>query len=138
MFTSNHSFWLDLDGNTSLIRDDSGLRRETYRPRQSRLEREGWVLKKGGANHLVFEKAIREGWILRRLGWGGSFELEQPDECKLAFPTWEWAEWDRHRLVWAEGGRICAATLGVHKLDSVHTVYDFNGNGPRLQDKLLE
>ena len=47
MFLSNDTFWLDADRNTFLIRDDSGLRRETYGPKlpyRSRGEREGWVL----------------------------------------------------------------------------------------------
>ncbi|MDP9115371.1 MAG: hypothetical protein M3O20_17045, partial [Acidobacteriota bacterium] len=76
------------------------------------------------------EKTIREGWILRRIGWNGSYELEQPGECKLQFPTWEWAEWDRKRLVWAEGGCLKTAALGSHKLGSVRTLYDFNGMVP--------
>jgi hypothetical protein len=37
---------------------------------------------------------ITDGWrlgILRRLGWNGGYELDQPGECKLVFPAWEWA-----------------------------------------------
>ena len=52
MFTSNNSFWLDADENTFLIRDNSGLRREASRPRKSRIELHGWVLKKEIANGL--------------------------------------------------------------------------------------
>ena len=128
MFTSNHSFWLDADGNTFLIRDNSGLRRETYGPLRryaSRLERDGWVARDSGDRSSIFEKSIREGWILRRIGWRGGYELEQPGECKLAFPAWEWAEWDRHRLVWAESGCLRAANVGSHKLGTVHTLRDF-------------
>jgi len=130
MFTSNRSFWLDADDNTSLIRDDSGFRREPYRPRQSRMERDGWVRIKNGTKDPVFEKTIREGWILRRIGWDPRYELEQPGECKLELPDWEWAEWDRKRLVWAEGGCLRAARLGTHKLGSVRTLYDFNEPSP--------
>jgi hypothetical protein len=62
MFTSNRSFWLDLDFNTSFLRDDSGFRRERYQPKQSRMEREGWVLdEKSDHTNPVFEKAVREG-----------------------------------------------------------------------------
>jgi hypothetical protein len=111
VFTSNRSFWLDVGTNAFLIRDHSGLRRETRKPAHVRREQ---------------EKTLREGWILRRVGWPRRYELEQPGECKLEFPNWECADWDRHRLVWAEAGRLCAATLGTHKLGSVHTLFDFD------------
>jgi len=132
MFTSNHSFWLDISARTFLIRDNSGLRRETYCPRQSRMERDGWDLK--DRRNGLFEKSLRNGWILRRMGWSGGYELEQPGECKLE-PAWEWADWDRHRLVWAEGGCLRAARLGIHKLGSVRTLYDFNGMDPVSRQK---
>jgi hypothetical protein len=133
MFTSNRSFWLDANARTFFIRDNSDLRRETYRPRQSRMERDGWVLKKDSPNDGIFEKAVREGWILRRTGWRGGYELERPGECKLPLPAWEWAEWDRQRLVWAESGFLRAARLGSHKLGPIHTLYDFNGMVPTLR-----
>ena len=135
MFTSNHSFWLDTSARTFLIRDNSGLRRETHRPRQSRMERNGWVKKDPKDPYDGrFEKSLRNGWTLRRMGWDGGYELEQPGKCKLE-PDWEWAEWDRHRLVWAEGGCLRAARLGIHKLGSVRTLYDFNGMDPVLPQK---
>jgi hypothetical protein len=138
MFISNDSFWLDADGNTVLIRDKSGLRRETYGPHlpyRSRMERDGWVAKERGSNGPVFEKRIGEGWILRRIGWDGGYELEQPDRIqKLAFPSWEWAEWDRHRIVWADGGCLRAAQVETSKIGAVHTLYDFNGMVPPNKD----
>lgn len=133
VFLSNSSYWLNADDRTFLIRDNSGLRRETYgpnRPYRSRMERDGWVVQKGGASDPVFEKTIGEGWILRRIGWRDRYELEQPGECKLEFPAWEWAEWDRQRLLWANGGCLRAARIGTHKLGSVRTLYDFNGMAP--------
>ncbi|HEY3128435.1 MAG TPA: hypothetical protein VGL91_03180 [Acidobacteriota bacterium] len=133
MFLSNDSFWLEADVNTFLIRDNSGLRRETYgphRPYQSRMERDGWVVKKGANNGPIFEKIIRESWILRRVGWNGGYELERSGEGKLSFPVWEWAEWDRQRIVWADGGCLRAARLGTNKLGAVRTLYDFNGMVP--------
>src|SRR5262249_561076 len=93
MFLSNHSFWLNADAKTFLIRDNSGRRRETDGPRlphQSRLERDGWLAKADGADGALIEKSLRGGWILRRIGWRGPYELELPGECKLPFPTWEW------------------------------------------------
>ena len=126
MFLSNKSYWIDEDANTSLIRDESGLRRETYRPKvpyRSRLERDGWVCRN---KSMILEKDIGRGWILRRTGGDAAYELERPAECKLEFPSWEWADWDRHRLVWAEGGRLRTARLGTDKLGPVRTLYDFN------------
>jgi hypothetical protein len=132
MFISNDSFWLEADAKTFLIRDDSRLRRETYGPHcpyKSRMERDGWITRMSGASSSVFEKTIRDGWILRRIGPCGGYELEQPGECKLAFPTWEWAEWDRQRIVWADGGCLRAAKVGTHELGPVRTLHDFNGHG---------
>jgi len=130
VFTSNRSFWLSADDCTFSIRDNSGFRQEPQRsgPPRSRMHRDGWVFKKtSDVIKPIFEKTIREGWILRRIGWhGGAYELEQPGECKLKFPTWEWAEWDRNRLVWAEGGCLKTASLGTHKFGTVHVLNDFN------------
>ena len=63
------------DTNTFLIRDDSGLRRKTYgphRPHESRLERDGWIVKESGTSGPVFEKTIEDGWILRNIGEVGT------------------------------------------------------------------
>ena len=135
-FVSDHSFWLNADANTFLIRDNSGLRRETYGPNlayRSRMERDGWTLKKGAnpSTEFTLEKTIRGGWILRQLGAEGGYELEHRQEGKLPFPAWEWADWDRNRLVWAESGCLRTAKLGSHMASSIRTLYDFNGMTPK-------
>jgi hypothetical protein len=138
MFISDRSFWLHADANTFLIRDNSGLRRDTYRLKvsyRSRMERDDWVALTD-ARHTtkpIFEKALREGWILRRLGWDDGYELEHPEEGKLSFPSWEWAECDRNRLVWVDSGCLRAARVGTHKLGTVHTLYDFNSMVPPVR-----
>lgn len=129
VFLSNNTFWLNADDCTFLIRDNSGLRRETsdpYRGYEWCLNQRGWTWKNPGEGTAICEKVVREGWILRMIGWGIRYELELPGECKLEFPQWEWADWDRGRLAWAEGGCLRAARLGTHKLGTVHTLYDFN------------
>jgi hypothetical protein len=131
MFISDDSFWLDADANTVLIRDNSDLRRETFSPKvpfRSRMERDGWVAIIGAtqATQPIFEKVLRGGWILRRIGWDGGYELVHPMEGKLLFPAWEWADWDRHRLVWAERGCLRTARIGTQKLGSAQTLHDFN------------
>lgn len=124
-FTSNKSYWLNLTFDSFRIRDGSGLRRVEYRPALSRRERAGWVQKQTPAGYM-HEKALPKGWTLRETE-RHRYELEQPeDEIKLSFPTWEWAEWDRSRLVWAEDGLLRAAKLGAHKLGTIRTLYDFN------------
>lgn len=129
-FLSNDTFCLHVDDQTFLIRDHSGLRKEIYGPHlrfRSREERDGWR-RTGDTDRPVIEKTIRNGWILRKLGWRaqGGYELEQPEECRLRFPLWEWAEWDRKRLVWAENGCLRSARIGSHKLGPIRTLYDFN------------
>lgn len=135
MFLSSSSFWLDADANTFLIRDNSGLRRETYGPHlpfRSRLERDGWVLKPSATpwTRRIFEKTIRQEWILRRLPEKRGYELEHTEQGTRSFPAWEWAEQDRDRLVWAEAGCLRAATLGSDPRCSFQTLFDFNDMVP--------
>jgi hypothetical protein len=88
MFISKVSFWLNADAHTFLIRDNSGLRREMYSSHlryKTRLERDGWVEKKRAANERVFEKAMREGWILRRIGWEGDTNSNNPADLRWCF-----------------------------------------------------
>lgn len=132
-FTSNRSYWLDADINTFTIRNTQELRRDSKRPAGTLEERNGWVAKGEIGDRRIEEKALPEGWILRRITRYPrvEYKLEQPeDECTLTFPTWEWAEWDRTRLVWAENGYLRAAKLGSHKLGTIRTLYDFNGMKP--------
>lgn len=143
MFASSSSFWLLADANTFLLRDDSSLRRETYGyhrlPIEARMERDGWVRKGDDAKRRpVFEKVIPGKWILRKVGWYRGYEIERPDASKLAFPTWEWAEWDRERLVWAEGGRLSTGEVGDHQLDSVRALYDFHPMTPPTRPKFID
>jgi hypothetical protein len=57
------------------------------------------------------EKDLPRGWVLRLLFAPGC-ELEHPSSGRLKpFPAWQWAEWDRNRLVWAEKGCLFAAPL---------------------------
>ena len=132
MFTSNRSFWLDADANTFAIRKTNLLSRDAKRPAESRETRDGWMRPPGSEG--ILEKRFRHGWILRRIGKRAvsyRYELEQPEDgTRLSFPAWQWAEWDRHRLVWTEGGYLRAASLGAHRLRNPKTLCDFNGMGP--------
>ncbi len=129
LFTSNSSYWLDLNLRTFLIRDESKLTRFSTRPAEYDVRRAGWV-RKETARGGIYEKFLPNGWVLRRIDQypkAHRYEIELlEDRTKLEFRTWEWADWDRSRLVWAEQGWLRAAKLGVHKLGRIRTLYDFN------------
>lgn len=134
VFTSNNSYWLDTYREP--LRNDTNLKRASDRPTYSRMEREGWIGNDPSRKwrSTVFEKQIPKGWTLRmkRNYPNVRYELEQRERgLKLEFPTWEWAEWDRKRLVWAEQGCIRAAALGTLRLGATETLHDFNGMNPR-------
>ena len=130
MFISNTSYWLDANFDTFLVRDDGLLRRSGIRPARSRAEREGWTAK----SDRVSEKTLPEGWVLRRITRHAKpdrHEVEQSEAgLKLSFPTWEWADWDRKRLVWAESGCLRAAKLGSRGLGKACTLQDFSAMKP--------
>jgi hypothetical protein len=44
----------------------------------------------------------------------------------LDLPTWEWADLDNGRLVWAERGCLFRGQCGSSGLKSVKQLYDFN------------
>jgi hypothetical protein len=110
-----------------------------------RLQRDGWTYLRrdtlvGKWKKLdVFEKPLEKGWILRKLAhaevsappgkgcYWDEHELEHPASgVILKCPDWEWAEWDRNRLVWATGGCLYAGYLRSRELKDVNLIYDFN------------
>jgi len=130
IFASNSSYWLDTYREP--LRDDTKLKRVSTKPAPSRMERDGWLQKETGRKtkvFVVFEKPLAKGWTLRlkQNFLKDRYELEQREHAlRLEFPTWEWEEWDRKRLVWAERGRVCTATLGTEGLGSARTLCEFN------------
>jgi hypothetical protein len=132
LFASNNSYWLD-PYHEQALRDDTNLKRVFIRPAPSRMERDGWVRRETGRKTKAFfsyEKHLPEGWTLRlRQNFlNHQYELEQPEHgVILEFPPWEWADWDRRRLAWAEQGCLRAATLEARNLGVIKTLYDFNG-----------
>lgn len=134
VFTSNNSFWLYADGNTFRIRDESGLRRESLDPGFSRMERDGWDQEVAVAILSTRSRLAADGH-LRKTGRSTGHELELPGELRLKFSHWEWADWDRTRLVWAEGGALRTATLNQQGLGDATTLYDFNLPMPAAPDR---
>ena len=131
MFTSNESYWLDT--HREPLRDESNLKSTFYRPTYSRLERDGWVGKERTSPNRPFsvlDKQIPKGWILRlreKRYPKIQYELEHLERgVVFELPTWEWADWDRNRLVWAEQGCIGTARISRGKLGATKTLADFN------------
>jgi len=112
-----------------------------------RLLRDGWKLitsreePRGDAvgRVTVFEKRLSEGWTLRKLAWASIIHPVGKgcywDEHELvnlnrgsfrSLPTWEWAEADAARLVWAENGRLFAGHLSDEGPVDVRQLHDFS------------
>ncbi|MGJ5819525.1 hypothetical protein [Paludibaculum fermentans] len=128
-FLSNDSYWLESDGNTSLIRDNAPLRRETNiknRTFPSALDRDGWINRSPTRWDTLYEKELIHDWLLRAAGEPRRYELEQRGRAPQPCPNWEWAGWDRNRLVWAESGCLRAASLEPEGLSITSTLIDFS------------
>jgi hypothetical protein len=153
LFLSDREFWLnDGHGHTELKRSSQVRRNVTHQPSAyyggeclnvyyNRLQRDGWVLKNLDYHGAVlFEKALPKSWILRKLAfaeldappgrgcyWDAHELIQESTGAVLAFPEWEWADFDRNRVVWAADGQLRTARLGTGKLTGERLLHDFNG-----------
>lgn len=156
LWTGNSTYWLNDGYGHTVAHTTTAVRRDlTYQPPRQfggeclgvyypRLLRDGWTLvdrQKIGKwkDKDIFEKKIGKGWVLRKIAhaeigppmgkgnYWDEHELVGPAEGQtIPCPTWEWAELDGKRLVWAAHGKLRAAKL--HKdgpADEVE-LYDFN------------
>ncbi|WP_435007555.1 hypothetical protein P12x_004823 [Tundrisphaera lichenicola] len=157
LFTGSDQYWLNDGPGHTTLRDSGELRRDRkYRPPSlgnneclgvyyPRLLRDGWGLVSESRitddqKIDIFEKPAWDGWILRKLAHSGSpkangkgcywdeHELAHPALPRpIARPDWEWAEVDGERIVWAEGGKLLAATLGNEGPNEATVLFDFDG-----------
>jgi hypothetical protein len=126
LFTSNNSYWLHSGSKTFPLRDNGELKRDFARPALSRWERDGWKPLPGD----IYERELPHGW---RLTWQmpksfrGGYQLRH-DANALSFScsTWDWAEWDRTRLVWSEAGRLFCAQVNSGGISEPLLLRDFN------------
>jgi hypothetical protein len=163
LFQSRNAFWLnDGTGHETLEEDRRLSRTSTYPWHESyggeclgvyfiRLQRDGWAMKYTspdgrGDQVSVFEKRVSNHWMLRKLahatidhpvGRGVYFDTHElvntrTDEV-LPMQTWEWADIDGSRLVWAADGCLYAGRLGSKGLGEEKQLYDFR---PLLPEKL--
>ncbi|MFH1497647.1 MAG: hypothetical protein ABII82_07450 [Verrucomicrobiota bacterium] len=155
LFRDDRRYWLnDGHGHKPLVVSTRIIRDETWQPAAyyggeclhvyfNRLQRDGWTLRADLASDddaiTTFDKAVDCGWTLRKYCHAGSGHPEGKgvyyDHHALVrtnsgevvdFPDWEWADLDRGRLVWTEGGRLHAAYLKTTGLKDEHVLHDFN------------
>jgi len=156
LFTSNRTYWLNDGYGHEVLFDTKEVRRDpTYKPQQCfggeclgvyypRLVREGWELverqERGKWHGLsIFTKGLPKGWTLKKIAheqvgspkgkscYWDEHELTDKHGDARRFPTWEWADWDDGRLVWAEDGCLYAARVtDSRRLGRPTLLYDFN------------
>jgi hypothetical protein len=134
IFTGLRTYWLDsehvcVQDTTEVRRDVRDVWPQIWHDRWAEA---GWQFREeldaAGERVRLRQKELPRGWLLRIRSGSPGYELEHARSKILKqFPAWEWAEFDRSRLVWAEKGCLFAAALdretgvGAPKL-----LYDFN------------
>jgi hypothetical protein len=140
LWTGDGTYWLNDGYGHEVLKDTSSLRRDkAYVPSPNyggectgvyyhRLIRDGWRLTQSppGVESAcdAFEKLIGKGWRLHKFahadvdhpkGKGCYWDvhmLTNPDTgSSISCPTWDWADLDNNRLVWAAQGKLFAAKI---------------------------
>ena len=155
LWTGGATYWLNDGYGHSIANDTAEVCRDhKYQPPKNcggecssvyyhRLRRDGWIpvdrsnIAKWKGND-VFEKNIGMGWRLRKIahaevhaGVGKGYhwdehELVGPAEHQtISCTTWEWADLDGKRLVWAANGRLFEASLLEQGLVDEVELHDF-------------
>lgn len=111
-----------------------------------RLQRDGWKLIPPSEENadlppdaVLFEKPLPKGWTLQKFahatigkteGRGCYYDthrLIHPERGLVhEAPQWEWADWDRNRLVWVEAGVLYKSQLTSKGPSFPRPLYDFN------------
>lgn len=94
----------------------------------ARLARGGWRiedLRARFANRIEFIRAAGTGWELHHVMSEG-YRLSR-GEVELDTKSWEWADVDGKRLVWAEQGCLWAGMLRPDGLKQTRLLHNFNG-----------
>lgn len=90
-----------------------------------KLERDGWRRHIKPAKH--YAKPVTRGWrLVKFLRKPEQHELHDDGGQRIACPGWQWAEVDtpRQRVVWAESGKIFAASLARDGLTDRRELFD--------------
>lgn len=109
-----------------------------------RLLRDGWTLVesrkfKSSTFEDIFDKPLGKGWVLRKIAhtggrkapgqgcyWDEHQLIHLATQAVVACPTWEWADLDGRRLVWAARGKLHGGVVGHDGLVDEKEIYDFN------------
>jgi hypothetical protein len=138
LFVAKNRYWLNNGYGHFVMRDSAEVKRdEAYRPAAYyggecpsvyylRLQRDGWEIKPELSNRHcdVFEKDLPAGWRLRKLahmqtgappGKGCYWDEHQLEHTssgqRIDGASWEWADLDSRRLIYADGGKLYAADI---------------------------
>lgn len=157
LWTGDSTYWLNdgyghkvLRNSTDVRRDDEYIPegfygyedRSVYYPR---LIRDGWKLVRLDSRSQsygvdIFDKPIAAGWTLRKLsparvgvsvGKGCNWDEHQLIRRRtgevIECPTWEWADLDGPRLVWATEGKLFSGSMLAEGLANETQLFDFSG-----------
>jgi hypothetical protein len=155
LFQGATAYWLNDGYGHEVQQDDAQLRRVSAHPWHEqyggecpgvyfiRLQRDGWQLRGTSSDGphgqiTLFEKPLDEQWVLRKhahatldhpVGRGVYYDthaLFHPGtQQTLSFSSWEWADLDGERLIWASNGCLHAGHLGPEGLRDQAVLYDF-------------
>lgn len=153
LFTQHHRYWLNNGYGHELLRDSTRVTRDRdYRPVGAyggeclgvyypRLLRDGWALRRDvdREGEATFEKPLPKGWTLRKRArasidhpagsgcyWDEHELLDPNGERPFDTASWEWADRDVSRLVWASEGKLFAARFGRKKMHESKELLDAN------------
>ncbi len=156
LFDGNDRYWLDGSYDNPPLCVPSALKRiATWRKSWSyravtptvydlRLTRDGWTCKGSAGNEshsesAIFEKWIGGIWVLRkhtyaqgkgRIGTVGDFDshelMNRKTGQRIDGSKWEWADFDRYRLVFVEAGKLFASRFEREGMGPTVELHDFN------------
>lgn len=156
MFVDAGTYWLNDGFGHETLRTPDELTRAEHYPGENayggecpgvyylRLQRDGWRLVNSSTDEephrvYVFEKPVGTGWVLRKLAYAtlnrpvgkgcyyDEHELENSTSReRIALTGWEWADVDRARLVWGEGGKLFAARVADAGIVDRKELHEFN------------
>ena len=151
LWTSSNRYWLNDGYGHSVLHDTDEVQRDRdYAPTENwggeclgiyypRLLRDGWQVVEHTDKYSVFDKPLAHGWQLRKLAhaqidspagkgcyWDEHQLIHPASQTCVSHPDWEWAEWDRHRLVWTTGGKLFGGILQAEGLTDQLELSDFN------------
>lgn len=151
LWTGSRTYWLNDGYGHTFVREATEVRRDaTFRPAESyggeclhvyynRLQRDGWTLRELGRDRHLFERPVVGDWLLRKIAhaqvgappgkgcyWDEHELVNRTLGTVVPCPTWEWAELDGQRLVWASQGKLYAGRMDYDGLKEERELYDFN------------